>query len=302
MTIDEIIAKLKSLQLDTNPEKEVKELIGQVGNIGYMLVIFHKGKSIMRARPNDDSERFSKKEDFSYKPQRLNTNYQRASTPNQTMFYGCVLPDNIEQGELQNSRIIGVLESLPWLRDKKSSGYKKISFGKWLVQEDINLIAIIHQDTYYGESNYTRELVNAYDHFSAQEDKELVAKSLKFQRFLAEEFSKEITTHFDYLISAIFTEIVTTNPKLKIDGIIYPSVRVLGKGFNVAITPDACSKLGLYVAGECSVYKLKGNTIVGNDCLVELDGKTDEFELIEIQNHRNECLQKLGVTSIDDLK
>ena len=300
MGIDEIISELKDLELSSNPEIRVRELLGQVGGIGYMLVTFHKGKSIIRARPNNEGERFLKKEDYSFKPQQLNTTYQRASTPYKTMFYGSVLPEDFESEELKNARIVGVLESLIWLRDKTSSGYKKISFGKWIVQENINLIAIIHNDTYFSESNYVRELVDAYTHFIAKEDKGMIDKSLKFQRFLAEEFSKDITTQFDYLISAIFTESAIAIQG--IDGILYPSVRAMGRGFNVAISPEACSKLGLFVVGECSVYKLRDHTVIGNDFVAELDGKTDEFELKEIENHRMECLQQLGITSIDDLK
>lgn len=300
MTIDEIIDGLKNLNLDEQPSNEIEELIKKVGKIGYMLVTFHKGKSIMRARPNDEGQRFCHKNELSFKPQEYNKTYQRASTPNQTMFYATSLPDKIEPGELDNARIIGVVEAMPWLRDKTSSGYKKITFGRWYVQEDLNLISIIHKDTFYKESNYTRELVDAYNHFINQEDKEMIEKSLKFQHFLADEFSKEIQTHTDYLISAIFTEIVTKNPN--IDGVLYPSVRVLGKGFNVAIKPESCKKIGLYVAGECSVYKHKDHTVVGNDCIVKLDGKTDNFVFEEIENHRTECLQQLGVKTIDELK
>lgn len=300
MTIDEIITGLQNLKLDDEPANEVEELIKKVGKIGYMFVTFHRGKSIMRARPNDEGQRFSHKDELSFKPQEFNKTYQRASTPNQTMFYATSLPDKIEPGELDNARIIGVVEAMPWLRDKTSSGYKKITFGRWYVQEDLNLIAIIHKDTFYNESNYTRELVDAYTNFINQEDKEMIEKSLKFQYFLADEFSKDIKVHTDYLISGIFTEIVTKNPN--IDGVIYPSVRVLGKGFNVAIKPEACKKIGLYVAGECSVYKLKDHTVVGNDCILKLDGQTDNFVFEEIENHRTECLQQLGLKSIDELK
>lgn len=299
MTIDNIIDALKNLNLDNDPALETIELLKQVGEVGYMLVTYHKGKSIIRARPNSNDESFNKKDDFSFKPQRLNTTYQRASTPNQSMFYACTLPDKIEQGELENSRIIGLLEALPWLRDKTSSGYQKISFGKWIVEEDLTLIAIIHKDKFYEESSYTKELVDTYKSFIEQEDKEMLEKSIKYQTFLSEEFSKEITKNTDYIISATFTDLVTQLEN--IDGVLYPSVRVLGKGFNLAIKPSACNKIGLYVAGECSIYKLKDHTVVGNDSLIVLDGKTDNFEFEEIENHRSECLQQLGVTSIDEL-
>ena len=300
MTIDQIISKLKSLKLEEDPANEVRDLIKQVGKIGYMLVTFHKGKSVMRARPNEEGERFSHINELSFKPQKFNKKYQRASTPNQTMFYATSLPDNIEPGELDNARIVGIVEAMPWVRDKTSSGYKKITFGRWYTQEDINLIAITHKDSFYNKSNYTKELVDTYNHFINQEDKEMVDKSLKYQYFLAHEFSKEIERHTDYLISAVFTELVCQYPQ--IDGVIYPSVRVGGKGFNIAIKPEACKKLGLYVAGECSIYKLKDHTVVGNDCIVKLDGKTDKFVFEEIENHRIECLQRLGIKSIDELK
>ena len=300
MKIDEIISSLKKLNLEDEPVNEIKKLIKQVGKIGYILIKFHKGKSIIRARANEDGQRFRHNKELSFKPQQYNTTYQRASTPNQTMFYGTFLPDRIETSELNNARVVGVFEAMPWLRDENSSGYKKITFGRWYVQEDINFIAIMHKDTFYQESNYTRELVDAYNDFIDQEDKEMVEKSLNYQRFLADEFSKDIEVHTDYLISAIFSEIITQNPN--IDGIIYPSVRILGKGFNVAIKPEACKKIGLYVVGECSIYKRKDHIVVGIDCKVELNGKSDTFVLEDIESDREQCLQELGVNSIDELK
>lgn len=190
MTVEDIIFELKSLDLKTQPVERVVELLQQIGKIGFMVVTFHRGKSLMRARPNNEDERFFCKDDLSFKPQKFNTTFQRASTPNQTMFYASSLPEMLEPGELNNVRIIGVLESMPWIRDKTTSGYKKISFGRWYVEEEINLIAIIHKDTFYKESNYTRELVDTYNQFINQEDKELLEKSLKYQSFLADEFAK----------------------------------------------------------------------------------------------------------------
>ena len=60
---------------------------------------------------------------------------------------------------------------------------------------------------------------------------------------MANEFAKEnINEDYDYMISAVFSEMATKN---RVDGIIYPSVRVGGKGFNIAITPKATEKLGV---------------------------------------------------------
>ena len=300
MEIDKIIEKFKQLDLSKYPYTEIKGLFNKVGPVGAVIVTFHKGKSVMRARPNGDKERFEKKADFSFKPQEFNKTYQRASTPNETMFYATSVPDKLEEGELDNMRIIGITETIPMLRDKSKSGFQKISFGRWVVQEDLNLMAIVHHESYYKESNYTRELVNAYKGFIEQYPKELIDKSLKFQDYLASEFAKEdIRADYDYMISAIFTEIITAQG---LDGILYPSVRTAGQGFNIAITPKATEKLALYVAGECSIYKFKDQIVVGNDAIVELDGKQTEFKLIDKENHEQLLLEKIGVKSIDELK
>ena len=47
-----LIEQLRRLDLSTYPEGEIKKLISQVGQIGFMTVIFHPGKELMRARPN----------------------------------------------------------------------------------------------------------------------------------------------------------------------------------------------------------------------------------------------------------
>src|SRR5699024_168326 len=110
--------------------------------------------------------------------------------------------------------------------------------------------------------------------------------------FLASEFAKEkIESDFDYMISAIFTENVI---RQGLDGVLYPSVRTAGKGFNIAITPKATEKLALYVAGECSIYKSKDQVVVGNDAIVELDGKQKEFKLLNKDNHEQLLLEKIG--------
>ena len=101
------------------------------------------------------------------------------------------------------------------------------------------------------------------------------------------------------MISALFSEEIS---RLGLDGVLYPSVRVDGKGFNIAITPEATKKLGLYVAGECSIYKHKDQVAVDNNSIVELQGIEEEFKLIDIERHEKECLEIIGVTSIEDLK
>lgn len=300
MDIKTTLEELKNTDLSKYPTKEINKLFNEFGRIASIVVHFHKGKSVMRARPNYDNERFEKRSQYSYKPQEFNKTYQRASTPNQTMFYATVIPDKIKEGELDNMRIIGVAETIPLLRDINKSGYQKISFGRWEVEKDLNLVAVVQKDKFYEESSYTRELADAYEEFLKNIPKEIAEKSLEISSFIADEFAKaEINNDYDYLISALFTELVT---KKGFDGILYPSVRVYGKGFNIAITPEATKKLKLKVAGECSIYKHKDHTVIGNDAIVELEGTEEDFKLVEIDNLQEECLKKIGLNTLDELK
>lgn len=304
MHIDEIIDRFQKLDLSTYPVEEIKFLINQLGPMAHMSVTYHKGKSLMRARQNIEDEKFRKRKDFSYKPQEYNTTFQRASTPLSTMFYGSILPDKIEKGELDNARVICLLETVPFTRNPEIlTGYQKISFGRWEVIEDLNLLAIIHKDSYHNESSFIRELYSDYQKNIMNVSIEVRKKFQKFSSFLAEEFGKEdIREDYDYLISALFSDEMTTNVGL--DGILYPSVRTLGRGFNLALTPEATKKLQLVAAGECSAVKFNGTTYLGNDAIVELSGLENDDELFEMKpldHGLNRILEQLGLTDVNQL-
>lgn len=61
MEIDKVIAEYKKLDLSKYPEEEINDLFNEVGNIGTIIVTFHRGKSVMRARQNEENQRFNKK-------------------------------------------------------------------------------------------------------------------------------------------------------------------------------------------------------------------------------------------------
>lgn len=100
MNVEEIIAGLESLDLTKYPEKEIRYYLNSIGKMASIVVTYHNGKCVMRARPNLENERFPKKSDLSFKPQEYNSTYQRASTPKKTMFYATVIPDKIEMANL----------------------------------------------------------------------------------------------------------------------------------------------------------------------------------------------------------
>lgn len=303
MSIDNLIDSLKNLDLSTYPNKEIRSLLEQIGKISTLELYFHKGRQVMRARVNNNDSRYIKKTDLSYKPQQFNITYQRASTPNRTMFYASCLSENPNDNEIQSMRIPCILESIPEMRDNNSSFIKKITFGRWEVIDDLRLFPIILNETYYQNTIFLKEIADYYKKNNELFDQTLAEKSEKIQSFLANEFAKEeIREDYDYMISAIFSELMIEN---NYDGVFYPSVRTVGKGFNIAITPKATEKLRLIFAGECTIYKHKMETSVGNDAYIILNGNEEEFDMIDEKNRENQELRlvdDLGFNSIEDFR
>lgn len=247
-----IINRLEALDLSQYPYFEIKELIRELGRVGFIIFTLHPGKTITRARCDGGLKTVS---DLSYKPQQYNKQCQRASTPMRTMFYGCIVP---EEQNIIDTRFISACESSSLIRGGiGTSGEQTITFGKWEVIKDIDLLVVIHKDYFCNADNsLLEELKSAYEVFLMKypelaNDIDITAK------YFAKEFSKknEDEADYNYLISAIFTEVVTTDHAL--DGVMYPSVQAGGRlGFNVAITPDAVDKkMKLVSAYETQIKK-----------------------------------------------
>lgn len=268
------ISKLKNIDLSKYPIDEIKSTMKEFGRFGVVVMTLHEGKTIIRARPNEPNETFKNISELSYKPANFNTTYQRASTPNNTMFYGCVVPENIAEGELNNARVTAIFEASKLYRREIENGEEKITFSRWTVTKDIPLIAIVYHKDFINNSSHTNELHTAYQAFLKSNPQD-IANSNTVTEYLASEFAKKETPNdYDYLISALFTEVALSQG---FAGVYYPSVRAEGKGFNVAIHPDFVnSSMKAIVSGECSLYKKAKHIVLDNDTITEIeDGKTE---------------------------
>jgi hypothetical protein len=291
---------LGRLDLDRNYEEVIRSVFDHVKNVGTMVVTYNPGKSIIRARPMGDAEpRFTKAADFSFKPQHLNWEFQRASTPNRTMFYGATVRKGLKDGEIDIARLIALAESMPWIRDKSVSGVKKLAYGKWISKEPLQLLAVVNNKGFHGVNSFAEEVYQAFIKDLSFHDLGYQRAVFGFHDFLAREFSKEIMHPLEYQVSASYTDMMCNHSN--IDGILYPSFRMEGQGLNIAIKPESMDKLGLYAAGEFLIYKNKDQIMVGNCASIKLDGNTLEFEMNEDEKHLDECLKIIGVRSIDEL-
>lgn len=281
MSGEEIIGKLGKLDLSKNPILEVKELIYDIGQIMYVLYNLYPNKTIIRARPEGSLKIIS---DLSYKPQKFNQAYQRASTPNKTMFYGCIASEE----SLTDAQYIAAHECSPLLKEKNESNElitEKITYGKWKVIEDIHLITVLHSDCFKEANNSLLcELNNYYENFKKKYP-DMKQKTEIISEFFASEFSKNtIKKDYDYMISAFFTENATNCPS--IDGVMYPSVKVEGKfGFNVAIKPDSVDrKMRLNMAMESTIYKHGKEIFIDNDKIAVIQESNANLNYRPIDN------------------
>ena len=296
MNTDVVLSKLKDMDLSKYPYFEIKELIRQIGEVGFVIVTYHPNKPIFRVRSGGG---YMKRECLSYKPQGLNKTCQRASTPNRTMFYGTVVSD----GEcLVNARITSAAEACSLLRAGEDSiGQQQITFSRWLVTKDINLVAIVSNKDFLTENILFKELTFAYDSY-LNKFPEKKNDLNKISNFFAREFSrKNMGADYNYLLSAIFTEIVVEQGY---DGVVYPSVQTSGLALNVAIKPEVVdSSLRLDTVGEGRIYKNRKSVYIRSETICKVENEKADFKYkpVETEITIEDCLRRVNVDSIEEL-
>ncbi len=276
-----ILNKLSKLDLSSYPIDDAIRYISQIGTqagIGYTL---HKDFPIFRTRPNeDDFEVFKTRSQLSYKPQEFNTTFQRSSTPTKTMFYGSILPPEFGEDDINNARLTSTFEASKTYRNNLFKSNEKITFSRWEANTGIKLyvvLPVIENDT---SDSFTKFMNDELDKFM-RNNKELAIKTKLTNQFFGNIFSNpNIRFDYDYIISALYTEMII---KSGFEGILYPSVKAQGKGYNVCLTPDCVdTKLNLKAAGEGRILKVGyQSTVVGEkQALITDDSKAFEYELM----------------------
>jgi hypothetical protein len=296
MPIREIINKLSSIDLSSYPICEVQELIRELGKGVYLIFPLQYGKMLTRARLGCGYTQIS---ELSYLPQDKNQKCQRASMPNRTMFYG-----TLEEGELlDKTRIIATSECSQLLRGgENTKGIEQITFGRWAVIKDINLIVILDDEIYndVSENPLLTKLKVAYSNFlTTAPEPEIEENAKQISNFFAREFSKDnIQNDYDYFLSAVFTEVITNDHNY--DGVMYPSVRSGGQwGFNVAIKPNIVdNNMILDKVLETTLYKNEKKTLLLEDRISALS----TWKFVETQKlPENEICNHIGISDLSEI-
>ena len=270
MNYTEIINKLENIDLKSYPKDEIKALIIDFGKVGAIITTLHEGKRILRARINEDDKHFKTVSELSFKPQKNNTTYQRASTPQNTMFYGSIVPKILGKTEPDTARITTLYELSEFVRAIDTVGTQKITFSVWEVCSDVKLLSLIYYQNFKRPTELSKKLRNDYDKFISQYP-QFKQSSFEITQFLGEQFAKPVNSieDYNYSISAIYSEMTIG---FGFDGVLYPSVKLAGEGINIAVKPEIIGdKIKFIHAGECTVYKNKKQVFVGNNTYANVD-------------------------------
>jgi hypothetical protein len=281
----ENLKALKKIDLFKNSVEEIYHLINKIGPLPIMRTEYTKGKIFDRAvRIKDDEADFNTRCRLSYAPMEYNTKYLRASTPENTMFYGSVLKDNFTIDDHCHTRITACCETSELLRDNAiEEGERLMIIGSWEVQ-DLMTLATIFDPTKDYNIDYLQEIKEDYL-ISLKRNPELETKAIEYLKFLAKEFSKDVKNgeNNEYHISALFSALISNTG---VDGVLYPSVRAAGIGLCVAIQPRILNKLKLVTVRKCLLKKENGQVKITylKACDVEDDSKP--FELLDIEEYK----------------
>lgn len=215
MKIDEITHLLNYRKFEF-PD-QIREVFSSLKDVCLIpSLILSQGTKLYRARVINNVEEISKTSDLSYTPPCFNKSYKRASTPNNTMFYGV-------SGDSHSDRICGCLSEvcecfrIPNMPNK----HYKVVVGIWESTKNFILPQIINPDG-NNKSEAFGNISEYLQHLYMLGYK--APEIMDFQRLLNYEFTKHVKTEKEYWISAIFTEWLLSQ-KPSYDGVIYESVQ-----------------------------------------------------------------------------
>lgn len=214
------------------------------------------GAGLIRQRVNKKGQDFDKVSELSYPPADCITGYERANLPFQPMFYACSFPKNYDDGQTPPPRVVSLLETSSFFRDKTASGIERSTVSRWELTKEVELVAMPFLADYSMECDVIRDIKGAWN--QALQDTNVNPDGLELIEYMANEIGRTFKSNVEYFKIANFVNyLLNVNNKTKgVDGIIYPSVPAAGAGFNVALRPSVVDeKVEFIGASLCHLLK-----------------------------------------------
>jgi hypothetical protein len=189
---------------------------------------------------------------LSYNPNLDQCNYNRASWKGQTAFYGSVATKELE------SYYINAFELLTDLQES-ANDLDRESFvvGKWIVTKDIPLVHIsgsLKHNEYHTSARY-EALWKSFEQYPNH-----MIPLQAIDRFLCEEYVKTVPSEekYQYKLSAAYAQLLKDD---NWPGILYPSVKSDGAGYNVALFPETLKDIIVFERAALFTYYKRGKSL-----------------------------------------
>lgn len=240
---------LQKLDFRTATSDDVREIINDSGFFSVFTTL-DIGTTIIRTR---EGIGYTYDNEMSYCPIEKATNFQRASLPNNTMFYGVIADNPSDAVAISLTECSSLCRKGFW-----SIGEEYLSVSYWEVIKPLKIASVITDKTFpcVQDNRLLNILITSFIRKTKEEG--LNEKDVEVTKFISSEFSKKVHNSRDYLISATISNDLIEDCGM--DAIIYPSVRVKGKyGLNIAISPEATdNKLRFNKVTEVNLHKFLG--------------------------------------------
>lgn len=294
MTTEEIIQSLQNLNYETCKENQVVDLIKQYGAGGGIIAQYHQGNQynppnlFTRATIYDPArEQISNIARLSYPPIEINyeyAKYQRASTPFRPMFYGSRL-QSIDTDDVYSSMKTAIKETIHDYNELVDNN-KNVIISLWYTLEPIFLFAVFNNEQFMENNPYANEVKIAFQNWLKATPEELQTNTYSLLNFLAERYSEPVGQNpYIYKTSSIITQYLLDRISMlnyPIDGIVFPSTKVVGKELNVALNPISTDfKLSCVKVLDC---KFLPNEVIQIQRRADLQMRQMEFEFTENVN------------------
>lgn len=147
--------------------------------------------------------------------------YNRANTPNTNVFYST---DTIDTA----------------LKELRPPLNKLVTIGVWKPKEKkkFRSYPIFHSNKANANNEGAKKAMEAFENNLKYAPPLLINYLQNYFKLLGREYSKKINNHYEYIISALFSEDILLNNDLNIDCIIYPSVGNDHVSDNLALRPS----------------------------------------------------------------
>lgn len=237
-TTAEHIRKLKKLDLTKIDQSFLDQMIDQIlRQIPFILGPIEPGVILYRARRHVLNSPFHNISELGInKPENIKT-YGRANWPNEAVFYASTEPIHAIWEVLHD------LKTKPIDRNLVSV----VTISCWEITSNLNLAHVYYSDAViHARSDLQKHKLDdqRFVRENSAVDHQILDISDLIMEFFSDEYSKEnITTHYDYKISASYAArlkevnsfISPQNQLQHVDGVLYPSVASKFNGENIAL-------------------------------------------------------------------